>query len=48
MTKKFAIVSWGHRVVSDCVDDEAVAAFYVVHVNQAPESIPGDPDPSCG
>jgi len=47
MKQKFAVVSWGHRLVSDCIDAEAAAAFYAVHVNRAPESITSNPDPSC-
>jgi Protein of unknown function (DUF3105) len=47
MTKKFAAVSWGHRFVSNCIDPQAAAAFYAVHVDRAPESITSNPDPSC-
>jgi hypothetical protein len=40
---KFAVVSWGHRLVSNCVDVQAAAAFYTFHVNRGPESIAGNP-----
>ena len=45
LPKTFAVVSWGYRLVSDCVDLDAAADFYAAHFNQAPEDIPSDP--SC-
>jgi hypothetical protein len=47
MSQKFAMVSWGRRLVSDCIDPQAAAAFYTVHVNRGPEQIPDNPAPSC-
>lgn len=47
MTKRFAVVSWGHRLVSDCIDARAATAFYSAHVNWGPESISSNPGPSC-
>lgn len=47
MSKKFAAVAWGWRLVTDCVDMDAFAAFYDEHVDQAPESISSDPPSSC-
>jgi hypothetical protein len=47
MSQKFAVVSWGHRLVSACVDPQAAAAFYAVHVGRGPEAITDNPDPSC-
>jgi hypothetical protein len=43
LPKTFAVVSWGHRLVSDCVDLGAAADFYAAPFNQAPEDIPDDP-----
>ena len=48
MTQRFAVVSWGHRLVSSCVDADAATRFYEAHVNWGPESISSNPDPSCG
>jgi hypothetical protein len=47
MPRKFAMVSWGRRLVTDCVDPQAAAAFYAVHANRAPERISANPSPSC-
>ncbi len=45
LPKTFAVVSWGYRLVSDCVDLNAALRFYTAHFNQAPEDIPSNP--SC-
>ncbi len=45
LPKPFAVVAWGYRLVSDCVDLDAAADFYAAHFNQAPEDIPSNP--SC-
>jgi hypothetical protein len=37
MPKRFAIVAWEHRLVSDCLDLDAFKAFYDAHVGQGPE-----------
>lgn len=39
----YAVVAWGFRLVSDCYDAKAFAAFYDAHVDNAPESISGPP-----
>lgn len=38
----FAAVAWGHRLVSQCFDEDALRRFYEAHVDRAPESITGD------
>ncbi|HEX3596273.1 MAG TPA: DUF3105 domain-containing protein [Polyangiaceae bacterium] len=43
LPRTFAVVAWGHRLVSDCVDLAAAHAFYDEHFNQGPEDIPDDP-----
>jgi hypothetical protein len=46
LPKRFAAVSWGHRLVVDCFNAEQFEAFYEAHVDRAPESIadgPGSP-----
>ena len=43
LPKAFAVVAWGHRLVSDCFDEKAAEDFYAEHFNQAPEDIPDDP-----
>jgi hypothetical protein len=47
LPKRFAVVSWGHRLESDCIDVKAALDFYREHANQAPESISANPDVSC-
>ncbi len=47
LPSRFALVSWGHRIVSDCVDDEAFQAFYDEHWNRGLESIGADPPAGC-
>lgn len=47
LPKRFAVVSWGHRLVSDCLDGPAFTAFYKAHVDRAPESNAMPPNPSC-
>jgi hypothetical protein len=44
---RFGVVAWEHRLLSDCLDQEAFAAFYTDHVNQAPESLTSPPPASC-
>ena len=43
LPKAFAVVSWGHRLVSDCVDLNAAERFYEVHFDHAPEDIASNP-----
>jgi hypothetical protein len=43
----FAVVAWGHRLVTDAVDADAFEAFYAAHVDQARESTSADPPASC-
>ncbi|HEX2678719.1 MAG TPA: DUF3105 domain-containing protein [Polyangiales bacterium] len=47
MPTRFAVVSWGYRLESDCLDLDAFTAFYLAHVNQAPEDIPDNPPAGC-
>jgi len=42
---RFAVIAWGYRLVSDCLDLEADQKFYDEHFDRAPEDIPDDP--SC-
>jgi len=44
---KFGVVSWGHRLLSDCYDAKAFAAFYRKHVDNAPESLADGPPSGC-
>jgi hypothetical protein len=41
------VVAWGHRLVSSCLDEEAMAAFYMAHFDRAPESVAGGPPSGC-
>ena len=42
---RFAAVSWGHRLLSDCYDAGVFQTFYETRVARGPESI-ADPPPS--
>jgi hypothetical protein len=43
MHSKFAAVSWGYRVLTDCLDLDLYADFYRNHVDHGPESIKTGP-----
>ena len=47
MTSRFAALSWGRRLLSDCLDIDVMAQFYESHVDRAPESIADGPPSSC-
>jgi hypothetical protein len=47
LTKKFAIVAWGHRIVSECFDMAAFKTFYDSYVNMAPEQLDVNPTKEC-
>lgn len=44
---RFAAVSWGHRLLSDCADRSAFQSFYDSHFDRGRESIGSDPPASC-
>ena len=44
---RFAAVSWGHRLVSDCLDIEAMRAFYDANVDNGSESNSANPPGYC-
>lgn len=44
---RFAVVAWGVRLLSDCVDAEAFQSFYEKHVDQAAESTSSGPPGGC-
>lgn len=44
---RFGVVAWGHRLLADCLDEEAFTQFYDAHVNQARESSTSGPPSSC-
>jgi hypothetical protein len=44
---RFGVVSWGHRLVSDCLDEQAFTAFYAKNFDHAPESNANPPSTSC-
>jgi hypothetical protein len=43
----FAVVSWGHRLVTETLDVDAFALFYAEHVNHGLESVSSNPPTSC-
>jgi hypothetical protein len=44
---RFAVIAWGVRMLSDCMDRESFEAFYDAHVNRAPESTDAPPPAIC-
>jgi hypothetical protein len=44
---RFGVVAWGHRLVSDCFDEQAFVSFYVKNFDHAPESNANAPNPTC-
>jgi hypothetical protein len=44
---RFALVSWGVRLSSECFDMARFQEFYRAHVGMAPEQIASDPPASC-
>jgi hypothetical protein len=44
---RFAVVSWGHRLVTNCLDERAFEAFYAANFNHATESNDNEPNPGC-
>lgn len=44
---RFALVAWGNRLVSDCLDIAAFQAFYDAHFDHGLESIGSGPPASC-
>ncbi len=47
MSRRFAVVAWGHRLEMDCLDTSALRQFYIDHQDDAPESTIADPSESC-
>jgi|GEM_PF-975098 len=44
---RFAVVSWGHRLLSDCFDLATFDAFYERNFDHGPESNANPPNPTC-
>lgn len=44
---RFAVVSWGHRLLSACFDLATFDAFYERNFDRGPESNANPPNPSC-
>ncbi len=47
MPTRFAVLSWGVRLTTNCFDMPSFQQFYQAHVDRAPESIADDPPRSC-
>jgi hypothetical protein len=47
LPKRFAVVSWGHRLVSDCLDISAFRSFYDLNVDHGSESNASNPPGYC-
>jgi hypothetical protein len=44
---RFGVVAWGHRLVSDCLDEQTFIAFYENNIDHGPESNAHPPNPGC-
>lgn len=44
---RFAVVAWGQRLQTDCLDAQAFLEFYSAHHDHAPESIDSPPPAGC-
>jgi hypothetical protein len=47
LPKRFGVVAWGHRLVSDCFDLGAFQTFYTEHFNHGLEAIASEPAAAC-
>lgn len=47
MPARFAAVAWEHRLLLDCLDLEALDAFFAARVGQGPEDLGAGPPDSC-
>lgn len=47
MEVRFAAVSWGWRLLQDCLDMSTMQTFYGAHVDQGPESSTSSPSSGC-
>jgi hypothetical protein len=47
MPKRYAAVSWGHRLSMDTLDLDSLNTFYTLHFDMAPESLDNPPQGSC-
>lgn len=47
MPERFALVSWGHRLVADCWDAQAAQEFYEVNFNHGREDVAAGPPTQC-
>jgi hypothetical protein len=44
---RFAVIAWGVRLLSDCLDRVTFETFYNTHVDRAPESLDAPPPATC-
>ena len=44
---RFAVVAWGVRLLSQCLDTVAFTTFYETHVNRGREMVSSDPPAAC-
>jgi Protein of unknown function (DUF3105) len=44
---RFAVVAWGQRLQTDCLDASAFLEFYTAHYDHGPESIASPPPAGC-
>lgn len=47
LPRRFAVIAWEHRLLTDCLDLDAFADFHARRADQAPESTTAMPPGSC-
>jgi hypothetical protein len=47
LPRRFGVVAWEHRLLSDCVDQSALEAFYAARYEHGLEDIPDPPSTIC-
>lgn len=47
LPRRFGIVAWEHRLLSDCIDEAALERFYAARFDHGLESIDSEPSTIC-
>lgn len=47
LPRRFAAIAWEHRLLLDCLDLEAIDAFFQARVGQGPEDVLAGPPAAC-
>jgi hypothetical protein len=47
LPRRFGVVAWEHRLLMDCLDEEALERFYAARFNHGLEAIDAEPSTIC-